>query len=87
MTEVTQDDPLQGLHQERGEGYWPEVIRLTGMCRPGIRDHTRCLPLERNSLQTEAQVEDVQKNPAELICTLLETSGADALISLLLPCF
>lgn len=44
------------------------------------------LPQDWDSPQVEAQVEDVQRNLAELICTVPEQSGADA-ICLHLPQF
>lgn len=55
------------------------------MCGLWNRNHARCLPQKQNSLQTEAEVEDVLKKHKELIYTALEKTGADAIRASSLP--
>ena len=59
---------------------------LPGMRILWDRNHTRCFPQEWNSLQTEAQIEDVQEYTTELVCTILQQSGVDAIRASSLPC-
>ena len=74
-----------GLHQVRGQSHWPEVVGLPGVCSLWDRNHAQCFPQEWNSLQTEADIEDVQEYSTELVCTVLQQSGVDAIRASSLP--
>ena len=85
VTKVGENDPLHGLHQVRGQSHWPEVVGLPGVCSLRYRNHTQCFPQELDSFQTEAQVEDVQEYSTELVCTVLQQSGVNAVRASSLP--
>ena len=62
----------------RSEGHGSEVVGLPGVRCLWDRNHAGSFPQRWDPLQTQAQVENVQQHLTELVCTVLQESGADA---------
>ena len=65
-------NPLYGLHRVKGQGYRPEVVWFPGVRSLWYREHTGSFPQGWDSLQTEAQVKDVQNHLTGLLCKIPE---------------